>query len=58
MLRISSDNLAVGNQTNLAIKGIIAIQAMSAASQAIGLSDDAARFAASVLRRLVYLQTS
>ena len=42
--RSSADNLTVNNQTNLAIKGIIAIQAMSKMASAINRTDDVNKY--------------
>ncbi|KAH9968154.1 hypothetical protein BC827DRAFT_1122730 [Russula dissimulans] len=42
--QISADSLSVSNQTNLAIKGIIAIEAMSKMSSIVQQSDDAERY--------------
>ena len=38
--RSSADNLTVNNQTNLALKGIIAIQAMSKMASVVNRTDD------------------
>ena len=43
--RHSADNLSVNNQTNLAIKGIIAIEAMSKMSSVVNRTDDANKYA-------------
>ncbi|VDB91944.1 unnamed protein product [Peniophora sp. CBMAI 1063] len=40
----STDNLSLTKQSNLAIKGIIAIQAMSGISQVLGVNDDASKY--------------
>lgn len=40
----SSDGINAMNQTNLALKGIIAVGAMSKISQAVGSSDDQERY--------------
>ncbi|KAI0278696.1 hypothetical protein BGY98DRAFT_1186430, partial [Russula aff. rugulosa BPL654] len=40
----SADNLTVNNQTNLAIKGIIAIEAMSQMSSVVNQTDDATKY--------------
>jgi hypothetical protein len=42
--RLSADGLSVSNQTNLAIKGIIAIQAMSNMSLVVGQTADAKKY--------------
>ena len=45
-LQLSTDDFAgrLANQTNLAIKGIIAIQAMSQISQALNMQGDAGHY--------------
>ena len=43
--RFTADNQNKPNMTNLAIKGIIGIQAMSEISQVSGMRDDAQRYA-------------
>ena len=43
--RSSADNLTVNNQTNLAIKGIIAIQAMSKMASVVNRADDVNKYA-------------
>ncbi|KAI0309520.1 hypothetical protein OF83DRAFT_1071921 [Amylostereum chailletii] len=47
--QISSDNTVTTNQTNLAIKGIIAIQAMSSISSTLGRTVEANAYSASTL---------
>ncbi|KAI9513395.1 hypothetical protein F5148DRAFT_1278777 [Russula earlei] len=42
--QVSADGLSIGNQTNLAIKGIIAIQAMSKMSSVVRQAADAQRY--------------
>ena len=42
--RYSADRLATDNQTNLAIKGIIAIKAMSEMSSIVKMDGDAAEY--------------
>ena len=42
--RSSADGLSVSNQTNLAIKGIIAIEAMSKMSAVVSQSGDANKY--------------
>lgn len=46
--RVSADGETTNAQVNLAIKGIIAIKAMSKLSQALGRSDDATRYSVSL----------
>ncbi|KAF8497617.1 hypothetical protein F5888DRAFT_1613412 [Russula emetica] len=46
----SADNLTVSNQTNLAIKGIIAIEAMSKMSSAVKNTDDANKYSSEAAR--------
>lgn len=46
-IRFSADQNTVSNQTNLALKGIVAIKAMSQLSEAVGNSADAQLFAVS-----------
>ncbi|KAI0057014.1 hypothetical protein BV25DRAFT_1813076 [Artomyces pyxidatus] len=46
--QLSGDNESINNQTNLAIKGIIAIQAMSAMSTAINNTEDAQLYSGKV----------
>ena len=48
---LSADGLSVSNQTNLAIKGIIAIQAMSKMSSVVRQTADAGKY--NVRTRLV-----
>lgn len=43
--RMSADALSAANMTNLAIKGIIGIQAMSEIARAVGQSDDCQHYA-------------
>jgi hypothetical protein len=43
-ISVGEDSLSPSNQTNLAIKGIIAIEAMSAMSLAAGNIDDANKY--------------
>ena len=43
-LRISADGLTINNQTNLAIKGIIAIEAMSKMSSVINQTADSDKY--------------
>ena len=45
--RTSADNLSVSNQTNLAIKGIIAIEAMSNMSAVVNQTDDVNKYSVS-----------
>jgi Domain of unknown function (DUF1793) len=42
--RASADNLTINNQTNLAIKGIIAIQAMSKMASVVNRTDDVDKY--------------
>ena len=48
LYRSSADLDTTANQTNLAVKGIIAIKAMSDLSSALGHSDDATGYAVSL----------
>ena len=47
-LRTSADGLATNNQTNLAIKGIIAIEAMSKMSSVVKQTADADKYSVRV----------
>lgn len=44
VFRTSADNESTGNSTNLALKGIIAIKAMSELASALGQSSDASSY--------------
>jgi len=46
----SADNLTVSNQTNLAIKGIIAIEAMSKMSSVVKQTDDMNKYSSAAGR--------
>jgi hypothetical protein len=46
--RLSADGLSVSNQTNLAIKGIIAIQAMSKMSLVVSQTADAGKYSVGI----------
>ena len=46
--RSSADGLTVSNQTNLAIKGIIAIKAMSKMSSVVKQTSDANKYSVSI----------
>jgi hypothetical protein len=52
----SADNLTVDNQTNLAIKGIIAIQAMSKMASVVNRTDDVNKY--SVCTGSLYVMSS
>jgi hypothetical protein len=49
--RTTADNLNEQNMTNLAIKGIIGIQAMSEISRVSGMSSDSQHYAVSFNQR-------
>ena len=51
--RSSADNLTINNQTNLAIKGIIAIEAMSKMSSVVKQTDDTNKYSVCIGRFFV-----